>query len=86
MTYWSLEIDRRSGFDLAAQPCTIITYRTSVGHDYALIEGPAAVAELLGQQLGVTIGPAADDRYVDASGDTYEVSDGGTRCTYLGRA
>ena len=86
MAYWSLEIDPRSAFDPTAMPCTIITYRRKIGNHAALIECSVAAATQIAQQPGVTaLIAAADGHYIDDSGATYEVSGGGTRCTYLGR-
>ena len=87
MPYWQVELSTRGEVvDLWSIPCSVITYRRVGAQNTALVECDQATAELIHRQPGVeAVELAQDGAYVDDSGETYAVSEGGTRCSAIGR-
>jgi hypothetical protein len=86
VAYWTVELDAVAGFDRHALPCSVITYRRWAGNHTALIECEPSTAAVIRGLYGVnSVELAPDGPYVDESGETCEVSGGGSRCSFVGR-
>ena len=87
MAYWEVVLNEEAQVDWLGLPCDVITYRRRFGGHHALIGCEQSVATTIRGVPGVqSVEPAPDGHYVDGSGDTYEVSGGGARCRFVGRA